>query len=452
MTLSAPLAALILVSTLVAGVVLVNGVVQLVRRGEWNRDATLGFVLATLVSSLIDVLVTFSNSWLTDRDAFDNIAYSFPAWAQVMQRGFFVLLLLASVFVFLVGVTRRRARLNLPAVLFVLVAFVSDASALLHGDNPVQPYYVVPAAVLVATTVAPRGLPVVAGLATFCSVVACGSGLAALLFPDFSLLPCGAAKCGLAGVNVRGVFDNENALALYLALAMPFVWLAFGRRAGTVLAGYFALLVLLTGSRSGSLAALVTLMVLVVVRPDLRSPHFSRPRAAVLCLVVGGAVTAGLLLPLLVRDPSAFTSRGYLWTVARQQLADPVSFLIGRGAFGWQHVRESGLIDFSAVYSVHNQWLDIAYKAGAVGLSLALGALVLLVVQAGRRYALVIGAVLVPVACLAATERPWAIDYADWLVWALPATLLCFPEGRRGREPEQPQGAALTSSSLQDAR
>jgi hypothetical protein len=45
--------------------------------------------------------------------------------------------------------------------------------------------------------------------------------------------------------------------------------------------------------------------------------------------------------------------------------------------------------------------------------------------------ALVVGCVLVPVFILAVTERPWPIDTADWLIWAIPGALLCYPVARR---------------------
>ena len=125
--------------------------------------------------------------------------------------------------------------------------------------------------------------------------------------------------------------------------------------------------------------------------------------------------------------------------------------LVGLGPFGWQHVRESGLIDFSAVYSVHNQWLDIVYRTGLVGAGLTATALVVFVVQAGRRYALVAGAVLVPVVRLGTTERPWAIDYSDWLMWALPAMLLCYPAAAAIRqEPRPARHTAAATSALSE--
>ena len=113
--------------------------------------------------------------------------------------------------------------------------------------------------------------------------------------------------------------------------------------------------------------------------------------------------------------------------LARGELQDPMPLLIGNGAIGWQHIRQAGLIDFSATYSVHNQWLQVMYGGGLVGLGLLIAALALLVKQAGAQYRPVVGCVLAPVLCLAITERPWAIDYLDWLIWALPGALLCVP-------------------------
>ena len=133
--------------------------------------------------------------------------------------------------------------------------------------------------------------------------------------------------------------------------------------------------------------------------------------------------------------------------LARGELQDPLTLLIGKGALGWQNVRQAGLIDFSATYSVHNQWLQVLYGAGLVGLGLLLAGMALLIKQAGAQYRLVLGCVLAPVVCLAITERPWSIDYLDWLIWALPGALLCFP--RTGVDGASDLGLSLTAHSAQ---
>jgi hypothetical protein len=89
------------------------------------------------------------------------------------------------------------------------------------------------------------------------------------------------------------------------------------------------------------------------------------------------------------------------------------------------------MIDPAASYSVHNEWLQVLYSTGIIGSILFLGALGLLLWQARPKYSLVVGSVLIPVFVLAVTERPWPIDTCDWLIWAIPATLLSYPAVRR---------------------
>jgi O-antigen ligase len=199
----------------------------------------------------------------------------------------------------------------------------------------------------------------------------------------------------------------------------------------------------------------VTFALLLLVRPDVRRPRFSWPRATVLYGVLATAVVLGVALPLTTQDPNAYTGRAHLWALAWQMLSDGNGFLLGYGALGWEGVRQAGLIDFSAVYSVHNQWLQVLFSTGLAGIVLLVVGLALLVAQAGRRYALVVGCVLAPALCLAPTERPWPIDVVDWLLWALPGALLCYPlvergpAARRGRQ--ERDGAAARVDTDQTA-
>jgi hypothetical protein len=254
------------------------------------------------------------------------------------------------------------------------------------------------------------------------------SGFAVWLHHDFAVKTCEAGyKCGLLGFNMTGIMDNENALALSLALAMPFIYMAFRGWQGTALIFYVTAMVAVTGSRTGLVAAGVTLIVLLTIRPDARRPDAAPGRSLLLALGIVPVIVVSAILPFLVEDPAAFTGRAALWKLARAALTDPGTLLHGTGVFGWDHVREAGLIDASEVYSVHNQWLEVAYSTGLVGLGFFIAAIGLLLWQAHGTYFPVIGCVLVPVAVLSITERPWPVDTVDWLTWAVPGALLCFP-------------------------
>lgn len=420
--------AVILVVTVAALVVLVGGLRDLLATSGWREGATTAFVFAALCSSLVDVVVSFAGpQWTVTLDAYGNVLTALPGWASQVQRGFYLVVLVGCMVTIVVRAARPGTSVNVPALLVFLTAALSGWSASLHGDEPLRPYYLVTLAILAATSLAPRGAGVVVGLGTFCALAALCAGLTAVVVPDFSTFSCGPGKCGILGFNFRGFLDNENALALYFSLGMPFVYLTFGWLRGWLLSSYLLFLVLLSGSRTGALAGILTYVLLIAVRPDLRRPTASWSRIVPLLAVLSLGLVGGLVLPFLVDDPRTFTGRAHLWILARSSLSSATEWMFGSGALGWQHVRDAGLIDFSAVYSVHNQWLQVLYTTGLVGAALMAAALVLLVRQAGLRYASVIGCVLTPVVFLAITERPWSLDLVDWLSWALPGALLCYP-------------------------
>lgn len=424
--------AIVLAFTLVAAAAFVCALRRVLKdRGQWSSGAALRAFAIVALFSFVQLFVTYTDTWVKVTDVYRNVSYETPAWAVLALRGAFVLTMVGALTLFVVGMRRRDAVLNVPAVLLTLMLVVSMASSLLHGDVPLQPFSLVYLCILLATVFAPRGFGVHLGVATVIMIIAIASGVALLVHSDFSTMECTAGyKCGVLGFNFRGVFDNENAFAMYLGLAMPFIYMAFRGWEGVVMATYVAFLIVLTGSRSGTLTAAVTLVTLLVMRPDVRKATRATVRSIALGAGLLTTVAIGLALPIVVNDTSAFSGRADLWRQARIALADPATFIYGTGMFGWQHVHEQGWIDASAVYSVHNQWLHVLFSTGIIGLACFLGAIAILLWQARHTYFLVIGTVLVPYTVLAATERPWPIDTADWLAWAVPAALLCYPGAR----------------------
>lgn len=419
----------VVILTLVAALALFSGIRKTLRhREEWSVGALLGACIVILTFSFVQLLVTYTNAWVKVTDVYRNVSYEVPEWGQMCLRVVMVLMGAGAVALFVAGMRRRDAQVNLPAVLLIILLLISTASSLLHGDIPFQVFTLVYLCILLACVFAPRGLSVHLGIATVCMVAAIASGIALIAYKDFSVIECVTGhKCGILGFNFRGVLDNENAFALYLALAMPFVYIGFGGWQGLVMSAYMTGLILLTGSRSGTLAAVVTFAVLLLVRPDIRRPNRTPARSALLSCVLLAAFVVGLVLPLVVQDPSALSGRAALWQLARNALSDPATFAYGTGLFGWNHVHEAGLIDSSAVYSVHNQWLHVLFSTGMIGFVFFLGAIAILLWQSRNGYFAVAASVLVPCFILAITERPWPIDTGDWLCWAVPGALLCYP-------------------------
>jgi O-antigen ligase len=414
--------------TVVAGWALISGVRKTVKRGEWSVGAVLGGCLVAFTFSVVQLIATYLNAWTKVTDVYRNVSYQAPEWAQTCLRVTTPLLGMGAAAVFFIGLSRRNAQVNVPAVLLVIVSLVSMGSAVLHGDFPFRMFSLLYLCILLACVFAPRGLGVHLGIAGVCMVAAIASGVALIAYRDFSVIECVAGhKCGVLGFNFRGVLDNENAFALFLALAVPFVYIAFRGWEGLVMSLYMVGLVLLTGSRSGTLAAVVTMAVLILVRPDIRRPARNPVRSAVMASGLLVLMVIGIVLPLAVADPGAISGRAALWQLARGALADPATFFYGTGVFGWEHMRDAGLIDSSAVYSVHNQWLHVLFATGVIGLVVFLGAIAMLLWQARKGHLLVVCCVLTPYFVLGITERPWPIDTADWLTWAVPGALLCYP-------------------------
>jgi hypothetical protein len=428
--------------SVLAVLALISALRKVKAQGEWTGTATFGLAMVLLTISFVELFVTYLDMWTKQRSAYRTVTWVVPDIAHQLMRVFVLLLGVMAVVVFFVRLKRTRTVINIPAVLFLLVGAVSAESALMHGDNPFRPLSMVFVAVALACTVAPRGLGIHIGVATACVIFALASGFAFVFYSDFSVFACSSDtytsdKCGLLNFDFRGILENENALAMFLALSMPFVWIAFGNWEGKVLAAYLLCLTLMTGSRSGMSAAAVTFLALVVLRPNYREAAAARVRSILLYLGLAGLALIGFLLPFVTSDPTAFHGRAGLWLMVRNSLADPETLLYGTGMLGWQKVRDSGLIDQNASYSVHNEWLQVLYTTGIIGLVLTIAALGVLIWQARAKYTLVAGCVLIPVFVLGVTERPWPTDTCDWLIWAIPAALLSYPAVRRRSTDEE---------------
>ena len=129
-------------------------------------------------------------------------------------------------------------------------------------------------------------------------------------------------------------------------------------------------------------AAAITFVALILLRPNIRQPTAAPIRSGLLGVGLAGLTLVGFLVPFLTNDPTAYHGRASLWLMVRNALSDPDTLLYGTGTLGWQHVRDSGLIDANSAYSVHNQWLQVLYSTGAIGLLLFLAALGVLLWQA----------------------------------------------------------------------
>jgi len=423
--------AIVVALSAIALVVLLSALRKTIKSSEWDSAALLG-ALSVVLFSAVYVVLTYSNGWDLVTEQNQDLELK-PRWGNylIMVGGGMLAVVCAVIFLRAVRRNRFSNIWNPAAVLALALVIVSVVSTVLNGDNPIRPATALMLVVLAACTVAPRGLGVHVGIGTICVIAAIASGFAIVIHKDFSVMPCPWDKCGVLGFQFRGIFHHQNTFAIFLTLAMPFVYIGFASWEGPVLSAYLLGLVLLSGSRSATAAAVLTFVVLMVVRPSIRAPAWAPKRAIPLYLVLTLAFVAGLAMPFVINDPDFLTGRGHIWMLARDQVLHPAAFFQGFGMLAWKHVVDAGLVHISASYSVHNQWLQVLYSTGLIGLLLFVCVLALLIWQGGLTYSLVIGCVLLPVFLLGLSERPWPIDSADWVMWVVPGALLCYPIARR---------------------
>ncbi|OIN80655.1 O-antigen ligase family protein [Mycobacterium malmoense] len=423
--------------SVIALLVFISALRKTVRRGEWSRTAALAAAIPICTQASINVIVTYRGEWKRVTNVYLNMPWEWPGHWHLVWRALSLLLGVIAVAVFLVRVRRGNVPVNGPAVLLVVVALISFGSSLLHGDNPFRPVSVVFVVLLAACTVAPRGLGIHVGIATWASIIAITSGFTFLEFIQqhgFGVMPCTEDKCGILNFDFSGVMEYDNALAVYLALAMPFVYIGFGSWEGVTLSAYILWLILITGSRSGSVAAVITFVALVLLRPNIRRPVAAPIRSWLLHFGLTAALIVGIAVPFTENDPAAYTGRAYLWSLAWRTLSDPADMWYGTGVRSLLRMHESGQLVYP-VYSVHNQWLQVVLSTGLIGFVLFLTALALLLRNARGAYSLVAGCALLPAFVLAVTERPWPIDSLELLVWTVPAALLSYPVIKRRAKP-----------------
>ena len=355
--------------------------------------------------------------------------------AHGVMRLLAVILAVIAAAVFVVQLRRKRTVVNIPAVLFLLIEIVSAESALLHGDNPFG-RSVVFLAVVLACTVAPRGLGVHVGVGTACMIVAIASGFTFYIHRDFSVFACTSDsltsdKCGLFNFNFRGILENErrprDVSRAGDAVRLRRIWIVGGH-----------------GSRC---------LHPLSRHDDRRSLGYDRRSRDLRRVGHAATATSGSLPPrqcgiacftsgFRVRCLSASCCR----TSPRTQMhttvvpgcgsgvrdtLHPATLVYGAGMLGWQHVRDSGLIDPTASYSCAQSVAAGSVFRWAHWPAPFFATLGILVWQARPFYGLVIGCVLIPVFMLGVTERPWPIHTSDWLTWAIPAALLSYPAVRR---------------------
>lgn len=266
-------------------------------------------------------------------------------------------------------------RVTAPSLLLVVAPGLAlAANELAHGRPPTLGLLITAAvgALLVSVRVK---LPDLALAGYLGAVVAAGSIAAFYLAPSKVLISGGvnAFDKSLTGAPLlAGIFTHSNTFGMFLALALPFVFLARRWPVRLLLLAVMAWALLLSSSRTALVGAAVVLAVLVLAR--------ILPRAAFApVVIVGFAVSlfAVFWLPFSETDPEAYTYRGSIWIFDRQQLGDHWLFGLGAHWFADNYDLLRSVLS-SAASHAHNLALTTLIQGGAI----VLGAWVLLLVVA----------------------------------------------------------------------
>jgi O-antigen ligase len=191
-----------------------------------------------------------------------------------------------------------------------------------------------------------------------------------------------------------------------LAVSIPFAYIGFRTRARYWFVLYLAGMATATGSRPAILVSLVSILVLLVVRPRVDTERTTAVRTAIAGLVLAGAVASSIYVVRHDWDPSALTDRPALWSVASEHVGESPWF--GYGPQKWASLFESGEIPRAAQRSTHNQWMDVLVAAGAVGASVFAAMLAAMLWTAGRARAGVI-VMLTTITLIGTTEGTWSV-------------------------------------------
>jgi O-antigen ligase len=217
------------------------------------------------------------------------------------------------------------------------------------------------------------------------------------------------------------VLPNENLLGVTLTAAIPFAYLGFRGRARVWFLVYLTGMAAATGSRTAIGAALVTLIVLLVVRPNLDRDLVGFSRKAIAWLTLGTAIAASLLVLGLTGESQTLTGRPQLWSVASDYIHR--SPWIGYGPRAWQGLYTSSEIPEAAQRSAHNLWMDVFFVGGAVGSVFFVAMLVAAIASAGRAQTglvLTLGTIFM----IGTTEGVWSIGTFDFASFSFVAFML----------------------------
>jgi len=386
---------------------------------EIDRSAVLAFGTAASFS-LASALTAVTGTLQRRPDVFGNLTAYEPAWFHRVDQ-----LTLAFMVALVVWLIYRQAQtgtvyVHAAGMLAIALWAVAHASSGLHDQALVTPRGGVLLLCLVAATVLPRGRGAAFGVGAFGVLLAAAGGILSLWRYDVAfVVPCQGA-CSKPGFS--GLLPNENLLAIALLASIPFAYLSFRGRARIWLCLYLAAMAGATGSRTALAGSAIMVLGLLVVRPcvDART-RLPQWRSLVAVSILAGSVVSSVYVVRHHWSPTALTTRPQLWGVAWRYIHRSPWF--GYGPEKWASLFQSSEIPVAAQRTSHNQWTDILFVSGGVGLTLFIGMAIAAILTSGRAREGVM-LVLATIFLIGTTEGAWTIGTLDILSFSLVAFIL----------------------------
>ena len=405
-------------ASLVALLLLVSSLRRARAVGDLDASTALTFGMGSLIS--LPITLTVIGGDLTRRpDVFGELVPILPGWYLSASRLAMLLVAFLAVYLLLKRSTSERVPVHTAGLLAVLLWAVAQLASGLQGGRLLSLGGAVMLVCLMAATVLPRGRGACLGAGIFGVTLAIVSGVLAVFRHDLAFIdPCEEA-CG--GLGFTGVLPNPDLLGVALAASIPFAYLGFRGSARYWLALYLAGIAIASGSRTATLAALIIVAALFIVRPRVDADHSTPGRAVIAALVLAGAVFGSIYVAQHDWDSSALTHRPVLWQVASEYVQE--SPLLGYGPDRWASLYDSSEIPRAAQRSAHNQWMDVLFVAGWVGAALLVSVALAMVWSSGYARPGVMLA-LATITMIGTTEGAWSIGTFDFLSFSLVALIL----------------------------
>lgn len=338
----------------------------------------------------------------------------------------------------LIAVQREQGRftVGVPGITAMLVVVGGAVGALASAAAQTSFRQVLLLVLLLVATVTVKGGRALYGAAISVWLLAIVSGLLLLVNPAQATRPCRFDKCGPMGDLYRGIFGNENALGIALAIGLPFLVVALvGRKMSWLPLGLVVVSTYATGSRTsqiGLLAGVVGCVLWYVF-------HFGRSRSFIARF---SKIVLILLVPILLfaqawitfsAGSGDYTNRAELWSWGLEEVWRSWFFGVGWNALELYFASTGGIAGASS-YSLHNQLLDVFVIGGVAGVVAFLSLIWILVRRAVRGDMSSI-LIMIPMLAIGMLETPWSFGQSDWLTWALVAAVMSSSGLDKVRQP-----------------